>query len=772
MCASFYYMTSLNSNSRSIMAFHLLHWASKGNVKKIEKLVDYGVHINASNIKNETALFISSMNGHAKCVEYLLNKGADPNLSSSIGMTPLHVAIQQDHVKCVALLLQYGSDLHNTFAEYPTVVAFARYHGNHEILRLLHSFMVDRGFGHHQPAQNYNSIVMNSCASASCVRLTNENIDNSFWGIPLIELDDIKKPEHKHSFKGPFFNFIDGMWRGSLVTVKHAPKFNQDSFYHYRLRKEINLLRQLRHFRFPVAMAICLNPFCLIMERFYFSTLFFYVRQSNMDMEKDLECHLMRIIRIMMDIAQALSHLHRRNWIHCHVTSHSIFVCDGPRAKLGSLEFCERSGASVKFMECFQDELPWLAPELLAVGKASFPDDIYSFAATLWECLTRTTPWSWCSEDQIPYSRLLPILLCWPSLIKHLVSQCLDEMHKRPTADILCRKLGEFMRLGIWLDRHQLDDMFQRWLIEHRRCTKNLLRTPRSLDSSKRDLMLVDDTKRRRSSLPVPKKPHSRRRSAVVATLVEEALSTVAHVARQTADVKEADIFKFGFKLAREIAELRAFCAVAIKKKRKAWAKVAMATRDLEEDMFDSLVGYEEVTFRRKHAHAANLKKHHQEKEEEKLKESLHYKRSLIERHHRKNWACYTMLLCEIYGILRRRCTINDDEDYENETLTQSVARISNQLSNFSNNLMESSENDIVSKSINSLDFEECRSNDKHSWENDDDGGGGDDIYNNQSLCLDIRSNNCVDLSNMDRDKSDIDGDKRYEHGKMLREEL
>lgn len=108
---------------------------------------------------------------------------------------------------------------------------------------------------------------------------------------------------------------------------------------------------------------------------------------------------------------------------------------------------------------------------------------------------------------------------------------------------------------------------------------------------------------------------------------------------------------------------------------------------------------------------------------------------------------------------------ISEDEDYENETLTQSVARISNQLSNFSSSLMESSENDIVSKSINSLDFEECRSNDKHSWENDDDGGGGD-IYNNQSLCLDIRSDNCFDLSNMDRDTSDIDGDKRYEHGR------
>jgi hypothetical protein len=28
-------------------------------------------------------------------------------------------------------------------------------------------------------------------------------------------------------------------------------------------------------------------------------------------------------------------------------------------------------------MECFQDELPWLAPELLAVGEARFPADIY-----------------------------------------------------------------------------------------------------------------------------------------------------------------------------------------------------------------------------------------------------------------------------------------------------------------------------------------------------------------------------------------------------------
>jgi ankyrin repeat protein len=63
------------------MAFHLIRYAAEGDVKKIEKWIDLGVHINASNIRKETALFIASVNGHVKCVEFLLSRGADPNRS-------------------------------------------------------------------------------------------------------------------------------------------------------------------------------------------------------------------------------------------------------------------------------------------------------------------------------------------------------------------------------------------------------------------------------------------------------------------------------------------------------------------------------------------------------------------------------------------------------------------------------------------------------------------------------------------------------------------
>ena len=61
------------------MAFHLLRHAGEGDLKKVQKWIDYGVHIDAGNVRKETALFICSMNGHVRCVEFLLCRGADPN---------------------------------------------------------------------------------------------------------------------------------------------------------------------------------------------------------------------------------------------------------------------------------------------------------------------------------------------------------------------------------------------------------------------------------------------------------------------------------------------------------------------------------------------------------------------------------------------------------------------------------------------------------------------------------------------------------------------
>lgn len=75
-------------------------------------------------------------------------------------MIPLHAAIKNDHVKCVGLLLQYGSDLLRLFGEFPTILAYARYHGNPEMVRLIKAFMEGSGVRNHRSAQNYNVVVM------------------------------------------------------------------------------------------------------------------------------------------------------------------------------------------------------------------------------------------------------------------------------------------------------------------------------------------------------------------------------------------------------------------------------------------------------------------------------------------------------------------------------------------------------------------------------------------------------------------------------------
>ena len=71
------------------MAFNFIRYASEGTVKKLKKCINHGIHIDAADIRKETALFRSSLNGKVKCVEYLLINGANPNRFEHVFGVPL-----------------------------------------------------------------------------------------------------------------------------------------------------------------------------------------------------------------------------------------------------------------------------------------------------------------------------------------------------------------------------------------------------------------------------------------------------------------------------------------------------------------------------------------------------------------------------------------------------------------------------------------------------------------------------------------------------------
>ena len=65
------------------MAVQLICYASKGRLDKVEACVDRGVHVDATNFAEETALYHAALSGRRNCVEFLLKLGANPNRCES-----------------------------------------------------------------------------------------------------------------------------------------------------------------------------------------------------------------------------------------------------------------------------------------------------------------------------------------------------------------------------------------------------------------------------------------------------------------------------------------------------------------------------------------------------------------------------------------------------------------------------------------------------------------------------------------------------------------
>jgi ankyrin repeat protein len=61
------------------MAVDLVYHASKGHLTVVQKLLEIGVHPDATGSDGETALFHAALEGHANVVKRLIKYGADPN---------------------------------------------------------------------------------------------------------------------------------------------------------------------------------------------------------------------------------------------------------------------------------------------------------------------------------------------------------------------------------------------------------------------------------------------------------------------------------------------------------------------------------------------------------------------------------------------------------------------------------------------------------------------------------------------------------------------
>ena len=73
----------------------LIRAASKGDIKRVEMLLDQKVNIDDQNILGNTALHMAARNDRLKVVLLLLDRGARTDITNKLGNTPLHSVLTQ-----------------------------------------------------------------------------------------------------------------------------------------------------------------------------------------------------------------------------------------------------------------------------------------------------------------------------------------------------------------------------------------------------------------------------------------------------------------------------------------------------------------------------------------------------------------------------------------------------------------------------------------------------------------------------------------------------
>ena len=127
-----------NPNAKDDNGWTPLHWAAQeGHVDVVRVLLERGANPNAKDEYGDTPLHNAAQKGHVEIVKLLLERGANPNAKNNYGWTPLHRAAQEGYFNIVELLLERGANPNAKNNDGRTPLHIAAQKGHVEIVKLL-----------------------------------------------------------------------------------------------------------------------------------------------------------------------------------------------------------------------------------------------------------------------------------------------------------------------------------------------------------------------------------------------------------------------------------------------------------------------------------------------------------------------------------------------------------------------------------------------------------------------------------------------------------
>lgn len=196
--------------------------------------------------------------------------------------------------------------------------------------------------------------------------------------------------------EGGYASVFKGTWNNSLVAVKQIKLVNivnkNDNIF-ADFRREVQLMSGLKNENLVVLKAICMEPFCMVLEYMEKGSLYDYVRSddwNNVDWPSRLY--------LALDIAKGMTFLHGMMppIVHRDLKSPNILLtmCQNKnrlRAKVADFGLSKSLRFTSKLDgKALEGHNPvWLAPEILLQKNYNEKVDVYSYGIIMYEMLTR-----------------------------------------------------------------------------------------------------------------------------------------------------------------------------------------------------------------------------------------------------------------------------------------------------------------------------------------------------------------------------------------------
>jgi len=280
---------------------------------------------------------------------------------------------------------------------------------------------------------------------------TTSNIDFTqlkFYGVETIKFSELKIREEIG--RGAYGKVCRAYFRDNRVAVKVSHIENVTQRVVMEFMKEIQNLIQIRHPRFLLLLAICVEgPLCIVTE---------LAKGGNLaDALKEQRIQEQDKLRIAMQIAEGMNYIHNKDppIVHRDLKPQNILLDTFMQVKVADLGLSRSMGGNsantmrLEDTELFAGTIRYMAPELFdEEPSCSRATDVWSFGCILHQLFTNELPWHNLELSAVQRRLVLkqpfPIREDLPEDWKALVRRCTDlDPRSRPRFNQIMSSLEE-----------------------------------------------------------------------------------------------------------------------------------------------------------------------------------------------------------------------------------------------------------------------------------------------------------------------------------------